>query len=474
MIEQPNNTIHRSIRLRHDDVFSPSVAIGLETGQVAYKNSTAPPRKRNGQTNTQCRSKRRLSQMEEPGVPSKIPGAANSIAPNHLAVFLNEALQTPLLDKQQERQLAREIFLYRQAFQRLIAKEPDVIDYLVNQLELWNQKRARLDTVCNLALSETKKRKTLEPAIRSNLRKLKKLGRDLRAANSLTRQRKLHRRAVQLLEPLVIRPRHFESAPFRSAKAHQLLQNYRTRCQQMTQANLRLVVRIAKQLCSRRSILLDMIQEGCQGLMHAITKFDYRRRIRFSTYATPWIKQAIFGAMPNVERNIRIPENFGSLARTVQRTWRESESHGDSDCSDSGHSINRIANELGMQPSEVDQIIRVQRDTCSLNRSASSRFSNAAGENSSLADLLTDHRGTCPETWAEDQERSRLIRKLMTRTLNSKEREVISLRFGFDDGKDRSLAEVGRQIGITRERARQLEKRAMEKLIRCGHYLETA
>ena len=206
---------------------------------------------------------------------------------------------------------------------------------------------------------------------------------------------------------------------------------------------------------------MDMIQEGNRGLMHAVTKFDFERGIRFSTYATPWIKQTIYAALPNAQRNIRVPDNFRTKGRVVQRRMHElldGEGWSAFD-SNSERVINTIADEMELCPVEVANIITIQRDTCSLDQPVKGRNSN-----STLGDLIADGSDNSPPMLANVRERQQFVRSILKRTLNDREREVIALRFGISDGKDRSFAEVGRVMGITRERVRQLEKRAIEKL----------
>jgi RNA polymerase primary sigma factor len=265
----------------------------------------------------------------------------------------------------------------------------------------------------------------------------------------------------------MIRPQPFENSPFNNPKAQRLLAEYRRLCQRMTQANLRLVVSVAKQLCGKSPVLMDMIQEGSQGLMHAVTKFDHRRKIRFSTYATPWIKQSIFAALPNAERNIRIPENFGSQVRKLQRRMQDAAEFDSGGLNlDSGRNIFRLSNDLNLPPVDVNRLICIQRDTCSLNQANPGPPPNGSTAQACLEDLIVDHRKPNPLLMAQDLERKEFVQGLMDQALNKREHAVISLRFGFADGKDRSLAEVGREMGITRERVRQVEKQAMEKLSR--------
>ena len=387
-----------------------------------------------------------------------------------ISLYLNQALRSPLLSKSEEQQLAQKISRYRIAFQRLILQEPDVLHHLVDMLSKWELKKLRLDAVCNVALSETAKRKTLEPKIRKTLKTLRRMPNAMRKLakgglepneSQQREQRKLFRKIVRLVEPLMIRPRPFEIAPFCNPKAAIMLRKYHELCQAMTQANMRLVVQVARKLCGGSPVLMDMIQEGNRGLMHAVTKFDCKRGLRFSTYATPWIKQTIYAALPNSQRNIRVPDNFRTKGRAVQRKMHELLGGGSWSEFDfnSDRVINAIADEMELCPIEVSRILTIQRDTCSLDQPT-----RGLNSTSTLGELIADASNNSPPMLASERERQQFVWATLHRTLNEREREVISLRFGIGDGKDRSFAEVGRTMGITRERVRQLEKKAIEKL----------
>lgn len=387
-----------------------------------------------------------------------------------ISLYLNQALRSPLLSKSEEQQLAQKISRYRIAFQRLILQEPDVLHHLVDMLSKWELKKLRLDAVCNVALSETAKRKTLEPRIRKTLKTLRRMPNAMRKLakgglepneSQQREQRKLFRKIVRLVEPLMIRPRPFEIAPFCNPKAAIMLRKYHELCQAMTQANMRLVVQVARKLCGGSPVLMDMIQEGNRGLMHAVTKFDCKRGLRFSTYATPWIKQTIYAALPNSQRNIRVPDNFRTKGRAVQRKMHELLGGGSWSEFDfnSDRVINAIADEMELCPIEVSRILTIQRDTCSLDQPT-----RGLNSTSTLGELIADASNNSPPMLASERERQQFVWATLHRTLNEREREVISLRFGIGDGKDRSFAEVGRTMGITRERVRQLEKKAIEKL----------
>ncbi len=375
-----------------------------------------------------------------------------------------EEISQALLSKTQEQRLAQKISRYRRAFERKIISEPAVVEYFIKLLIDLQSKKRRLDTVCNFGLSETDKRKQVEPRIGPCLKLLQRLRKQLAHPISGLEGRRLHRRVVAAVEPLMIRPGFFESAPFLSVKASELRAEYRTLCRRLVCANMRLVTMIANRICGDSSVLADMIQEGNRGLMHAVTKFDHHCDVRFATYATPWIKQAILGALVNAQRNIRVPENFRAISRRVQKQIRVMQTSRFEFCkTDSGQTIMRLADQLKMRPADVARHLRIQRDTCSLDSPTGANLGEADAS-SALCEVLEDRRQCNPMEIAQDHERARFVRKLMAQALTRRERDVISLRFGFKDGKDRSFAEVGREVGLTRQRVCQVEKQALAKL----------
>lgn len=464
MFEQRTDSINRSFRHQQSEQLSHA----LEPCEFPIPRSRPhrPAGAGRAKTSKSIPPKTRSRKSENPNARRSDPSisATSLLAIDKRGLNLDDALKTPLLSKEQEHDLAQLIFRYRGAFQRLILKEPAVIQYLIGLLSQLESKQLRIDAVCNLGMSELEKRRMLEPKIRLSLKTLKRLSKQVRSTTSATESRRLHRKTIRLVEVLMMRPQTLESAPFENPKANELLTRYRRLCQYLTQSNMRLVVQLARQICGNSQVLLDMIQEGNRGLMHAVTKFDHRCNIRFSTYATPWIKQAIFGALPNSQRNIRIPENFRAISRKVRRRVNDIRS-GSFECrdADSGRTISLIADEIDMQPTDVERHLCIQRDTCSLDQPVSGS-SFDADSNSNLGDVLPDCRETDPPQLAEVHEREQFVRLIMNQSLTRREHDVISLRFGFNDGQHRSFAEVGRVMGLTRQRVCQVEKQALEKL----------
>ncbi len=432
-------------------------------------------------------ARRDLTSLDEPTV------LRRRSSDHALGEYLYQIGRFPLVTRAQEISLAREVESNRRRLRCRVLECDFVLREALKLLESVHQGRRAFTRVIQVSVSDRLEERHIRGRLPHNLRTVRAIltqnRRDFRNAMDRTQVRSARqeswrrlvprrRRAVRLVEELGLRIEFLEPQIARviemanrcsrsdliaSQQTRRSLQRsartiirdrdrYQEAKKRLSESNLRLVVSVAKHYRHRGVSFLDLIQEGNAGLMRAVEKFEYRRGFKFCTYATWWIRQAVTRAVQEQSRTIRLPShrigNVSKLLQVSSRMYGELERE---------PSIHEIAQAAGMTDEEAELTERIHRRPVSLDQVVGN------GEDSSIGDLYEDEAAMQPADAASQNILRQQIAQLLT-TLPRRERDVLRMRYGLDDGREMTLEEVAKAQNVTRERIRQIEKRAFNKL----------
>jgi len=405
-------------------------------------------------------------------------GGGKSPCSDGTTLYLKQMGSAPLLDRSGELALAAKLEIARRRYRRAALWSWSVLARAMDTFERVRSGELLLDRIIDVVPSQALTAEIIRNRLPGHLKSLRHLLEEsaltlgqLHSALSRSERaewsralRKQLRLGVRLAEELSPRAELLnswaEEAEQDAARTQDLadwvrvLQRrrslYRQARQELASANLRLVVAVAKRYRGHGLCLDDLIQEGNRGLMRAVDKFDHRLGFKFSTYATWWVRQAISRALSETSRTVRVPCHWAGLLRQVERVQAELALENRRE-----PAVEEVALKMKVPPAEVRSILASGRPLLSLD--------NYGEDDCGFQAILADRETTAPNEEADRQILKDRIAQVL-RCLTPREREVIELRFGLRDGCPRTLAEVARIHGLTRERIRQIQARGLEKL----------